>query len=118
MFERFNEHVRRSLFFARYEASRAGSGVIASEHLLLGMLREIIGFGTLLAQADLMFGEGAKALKITLADDYGGFLLAILPPGAFIGLGLLIAVKNIIDKRMQSRTQLQREPAGDTVHAA
>ncbi len=40
MFERFNEHVRRSLFFARYEASRSKSRVIASEHLLLGMLRE------------------------------------------------------------------------------
>jgi ATP-dependent Clp protease ATP-binding subunit ClpC len=40
MFERFNEHVRRSLFFARYEASRSSSHSIASEHLLLGMLRE------------------------------------------------------------------------------
>ncbi len=40
MFERFNEHVRRSLFFARYEASRTSSRSIGSEHLLLGMLRE------------------------------------------------------------------------------
>jgi ATP-dependent Clp protease ATP-binding subunit ClpC len=40
MFERFNEHVRRSLFFARYEASRSSSRSIGSEHLLLGMLRE------------------------------------------------------------------------------
>ncbi len=40
MFERFNEHVRRSLFFARYEASRSSSRAIGSEHLLLGMLRE------------------------------------------------------------------------------
>ena len=40
MFERFDEHVRRSLFFARYEASRAKSRFIASEHLLLGVLRE------------------------------------------------------------------------------
>ncbi len=40
MFERFNEHVRRSLFFARYEASRSSARAIASEHLLLGMLRE------------------------------------------------------------------------------
>ena len=70
---------------------------------LLGMLREIIGFGTLLAQADLMFGESARALKITLADDYGGFLLAILPPGAFMGLGMLIALKNLIDKRLSGR---------------
>jgi ATP-dependent Clp protease ATP-binding subunit ClpC len=40
MFERFNEHVRRSLFFARYEASRSSSRAIGTEHLLLGMLRE------------------------------------------------------------------------------
>jgi ATP-dependent Clp protease ATP-binding subunit ClpC len=40
MFERFNEHVRRSLFFARYEASRASSRSIALQHVLLGMLRE------------------------------------------------------------------------------
>jgi ATP-dependent Clp protease ATP-binding subunit ClpC len=40
MFERFNEHVRRSLFFARYEASRSSSHSIALQHVLLGMLRE------------------------------------------------------------------------------
>ena len=69
---------------------------------LLGMLREIIAFGTLLAQADLMFGESARALKITLADDYGGFLLAILPPGAFFGLALLIVGKNLLEERFRS----------------
>ncbi len=67
---------------------------------LLGMLREIIGFGTLLAQADLMFGEGARVLKVTLNEDYGGFLLAILPPGAFFGLALLIAGKNLIANKI------------------
>jgi electron transport complex protein RnfE len=67
----------------------------------LGGLREIIGQGTLFAQAHLMFGETARVLTITLIDDYSGFLLAILPPGAFIGLGLLIAVKNAIDNRKQ-----------------
>ena len=69
---------------------------------LLGMLREIIGFGTLLAQADLMFGDGARALMITFNEDYGGFLLAILPPGAFFGLALLIVGKNLIEQRMLS----------------
>lgn len=68
--------------------------------VLLGGLREAVGQGTLFAQAHLMFGEGARALQITLIEDYRGFLLAILPPGAFIGLGLLIAVKNVIDKRI------------------
>lgn len=71
--------------------------------LLLGAIREILGHGTLLAQAELMFGDGAQWLTITLIDDYRGFLLAILPPGAFLGLGLLIALKNVIDKRQAQR---------------
>jgi len=68
--------------------------------ILLGAMREGLGFGTLLSQAHLMFGEGARSLTIVMFEDYKGFLLAILPPGAFLGLGLLIALKNIIDKRM------------------
>ncbi|HEY9198767.1 MAG TPA: electron transport complex subunit E [Gammaproteobacteria bacterium] len=71
----------------------------------LGGLREIIGNGTLLAQAHMMFGEGARGWTLHLIDDYRGFLLAILPPGAFIGLGLIIALKNIIDARLQRRAQ-------------
>ena len=67
----------------------------------LGGLREIIGYGTLFSQAHLMFGEAARSLTITFISDYSGFLLAILPPGAFIGLGLLIALKNVIDNRKQ-----------------
>jgi len=39
-------------------------------------------------------------MTITFIDAYSGFLIAVLPPGAFIGLGLLIALKNIIDKRL------------------
>ena len=81
----------------------------------LGGLREIIGQGTLFAQAHLMFGEAARVLTITLIDDYSGFLLAILPPGAFIGLGLLIAMKNAIDNRKQqiqtSALELKQTPA-------
>ena len=68
----------------------------------LGSLREIVGLGTLFANAHLLFGEGAKSMVLTLGDDYPGFLLAVLPPGAFIGLGLLIAVKNHLDKRLAS----------------
>jgi electron transport complex protein RnfE len=68
--------------------------------VILGGIREVLGSGTLLANAHLMFGDAGKGLTIFLIQDYGGFLLAILPPGAFIGLGLLIALKNIIDKRL------------------
>ena len=65
----------------------------------LGSMRELLGQGTLLANAHLMFGDIASGLTITVFEDYRGLLLAILPPGAFIGLGLLIALKNVIDQR-------------------
>lgn len=80
--------------------------------LVLGAMREIIGFGTLFQQFELMFGAGAEWMKITVFEDYPGFLLAILPPGAFIGLGLLIALKNIIDqKRSAARPVAVTQPA-------
>jgi electron transport complex protein RnfE len=69
----------------------------------LGALREIIGHGTLLAQAHLMFGPGTEWMTLSPFQDYPGFLLAVLPPGAFIGLGLLIALKNTIDRRQAAR---------------
>ncbi len=84
--------------------------------VLLGGLRELVGQGTLLAQAHLMFGEVAREWTIHVIEDYRGFLLAILPPGAFMGLGLIIALKNIIDNRLQKRAQ--RIPAAEPVTAA
>jgi electron transport complex protein RnfE len=69
--------------------------------IMLGAFREIIGFGTLFQQMSLLFGEGAEWIKITVFENYDGFLLTILPPGAFIGLGLLIALKNVIDNRLK-----------------
>ena len=67
--------------------------------VVLGGLREIIGFGTLFAHAELMFGDAAKTLVFEINPDYPGFLLAVLPPGAFFGLALLIAAKNWFDLR-------------------
>lgn len=71
--------------------------------VLLGGLREIIGQGTLLSQAHLMFGEAARGWTLHLVDNYRGMLLAILPPGAFLGLGCLIALKNVIDARRRKQ---------------
>ncbi len=73
--------------------------------VVLGALREIIGNGTLFDQAHLMFGESAKAWTLHFGDDYQGVLLAILPPGAFIGLGLLIAFKNMFDAKQAQKKQ-------------
>jgi len=79
--------------------------------VLLGGLRELIGSGTLFAQIHLMLGEAATGWELTIIDDYSGFLLAILPPGAFIGLGLIIAVKNIIDSRQPQKASPKEEAA-------
>ena len=71
--------------------------------ILLGAMREIIGSGTLLSQASLLMGDFGQTLEITLFTDYKGALLAILPPGAFLGLGLIVAIKNFIDLREKDR---------------
>ena len=77
----------------------------------LGGMRELIGQGTLLSQAHMMFGDAGRAWTLTLIDDYRGFLLAILPPGAFIGLGFIIAGVNLINSRQARRVPTQAAPA-------
>ena len=71
--------------------------------VVLGGLRELFGTGALFANMHLLFGPVASDWQITLFSDYKGFLLAILPPGAFIVLGLLIALKNRIDQHLAER---------------
>jgi electron transport complex protein RnfE len=70
----------------------------------LGGLRELLGQGSLFAQANLLLGDWAKVLSLSLGDNFHGALVAILPPGAFLGLGFLIALKNVIDRRTARRT--------------
>jgi electron transport complex protein RnfE len=83
-----------------------GFGVVL---VLLGALRELFGTGALLADMDLLFGPAAASWKIVLVEDYQPFLLAILPPGAFIFTGLLIALKNRIDSGIERRAAARRE---------
>ena len=68
--------------------------------MVLGTCREILGQGTLFDGADLLLGEWAKGLTIHLWQVDTNFLLAMLPPGAFIAMGFLIAAKNVIDKKV------------------
>lgn len=70
--------------------------------VLLGAMRELLGYGTLFSGADLLFGEWAASLQITVFETESPFLLAILPPGAFLGMGFLIALKNVLDKRIET----------------
>lgn len=71
--------------------------------VVLGSMRELIGQGTLFSEAHLMFGEAARQFTIVIFEDYRGFLIALLPPGAFIGLGLIVALKNVIDARQKAK---------------
>lgn len=79
--------------------------------VVLGAMREIIGNGTLFDGADLLLGDWARALRIEVFQFDSSFLLALLPPGAFIGVGLLIALKNIIDSQLKARQPKQEKPA-------
>ncbi|EJH47471.1 electron transport complex, RnfABCDGE type, E subunit [Vibrio cholerae HC-47A1] len=79
--------------------------------VVLGSLREIIGNGTLFDGADLLLGEWAKVLRIEVFHFDSAFLLALLPPGAFIGVGFLIAAKSVIDKQTAARQPKQQKQA-------
>lgn len=103
-------------------ASRNPVGAAAWDGLMMGLgfgaalvtigaIREILGNGTLFDGMDLLLGPMAADWTIHLfADDYS-FLVAILPPGAFLVAGLLIAAKNAIDARMEQRSRGQHELA-------
>ncbi|TLU64112.1 electron transport complex subunit E [Thalassotalea litorea] len=76
----------------------------------LGTIREILGQGTLFDGAHLLLGDWAKVLKIQVFDFDAQFLLAILPPGAFIAMGFLIAGKNYIDNRQAEKLAKDNKP--------
>ncbi|MGS2718264.1 electron transport complex subunit E [Eionea flava] len=68
--------------------------------LALGAVRELLGSGTLFADMQLLFGESARSWKLDIfGASYPGFLVALLPPGAFLVTGFLIAIKNVVDDR-------------------
>jgi H+/Na+-translocating ferredoxin:NAD+ oxidoreductase subunit E len=94
---------KNGVFLSLYDGFTMGLGFLAVL-VTLGTFREALGYGTLFADAQLMFGDSAKWMTITLIDNYKGFLLAILPPGAFFGLGVMVAIKNKIDARMREKT--------------
>ena len=73
--------------------------------MVLGGVREIVGSGTLFAGAAQLLGSGFAFLEVRLIPDYRGFLLAILPPGGFLALGLLLAGKRLIDARLAASQQ-------------
>lgn len=69
----------------------------------LGATRELLGSGTLFANAELLLGQRFAFMEVTVIPDYRGFLVAILPPGGFLLLGFLLAGKRILDKQLGAR---------------
>lgn len=93
---------RNSIAISALDGFAIGLGA-TSAMFVLGSLREIIGNGTLFDGADQLLGGWAKVLRIEIFHTDTPFLLAMLPPGAFIGLGLMLAVKYLIDEKMKTR---------------
>lgn len=93
---------KSSVPLAALDGFAIGMGA-TSAMFVLGSLREIIGNGTLFDGADALLGNWAKVLRIEVFHTDTPFLLAMLPPGAFIGLGLMLAVKYLIDERLKTR---------------
>lgn len=77
--------------------------------LAIGTIREVIGSGTLFDNMHLLLGEGARGWTISVfGDNYKGFLVAVLPPGAFLVAGLLIALKNLADAEVKKREEAKK----------
>ncbi len=72
----------------------------------LGAAREIIGAGTLFANASLLLGDSFRFLEITIIPDYRGFLLMALPPGGFLMMGFLMAGKRVLDVRKSKKAEV------------
>lgn len=80
--------------------------------LAIGAIREIIGSGTLFSNMHLIFGENARHWEWSLfGENYQGFLVAILPPGAFLVAGLLIALKNMVDAEIERKQRAKKSAA-------
>ncbi|MEX5729959.1 electron transport complex protein RnfE [Rhodovulum iodosum] len=86
--------------------------------VLLGAVREIVGSGTLFANASLLLGSRFGFLEITVIPDYQGFLLLILPPGGFLVLGFLLALKAVVDSRSRNQTEQADTRAPEKVFTA
>ena len=108
---------RQPLWAATFDGFIMGLG-FTLVLLLLGGMREIIGSATLFADAHILFGSWAKDMMISFGEDARGILLFALPPGAFIGLGFLVAMKNVIDDKLSQPSavpvQISKPVTADT----
>ncbi len=83
--------------------------------VVLGATREILGAGTLFANASLLMGESFAWMETVLIDQYRGFLLMALPPGGFLMLGFILAGKKVLDRKLQARSKAVPVSLADTM---
>lgn len=96
---------KNSVLHASFDGLMMGAG-FGLVMLAIGTVRELLGTGAILGNMHLLFGPIAQNWQLQLlGEHYPGFLLAILPPGAFLVLGLLIALKNLLDERAAERAK-------------
>lgn len=102
-------------------AQKVGIGPAAMDGLMMGLgftfaltliggIREVIGAGTLFANAHLLLGPAFAFMETTIIPDYKGYLLMILPPGGFLVLGFLLAGKRVLDTRRATRAAAVAAP--------
>ncbi len=90
---------KNPILVSLYDGLMMGAGFTAVL-LVMGFIRELLGQGTIFSNMHLLFGDPARTWVFRVGDGQQGFLLAILPPGAFILLGFIIALKNVVDARL------------------
>ena len=77
--------------------------------IVVGAVRELLGTGHLFADMQLIFGESARAWQLNIfGANYPPVIFALLPPGAFIVVGFLIAGKNLIDAQLKKRAEARK----------
>jgi len=84
--------------------------------VIIGAFREILGNGTLFADASLMLGPAFKFLETTIIPGYKGALLMSLPPGGFLAMGMVLALKRRLDERQNRKAMARAEAAGCGLH--
>ena len=99
---------KNALSAALYDGFIMGVG-FGAVLVLLGAIRELLGTGALFADMQLLFGAGAESWRWQVFNVDYPFLVAILPPGAFLVTGFLIALKNQIDRSIEQRAKAQVE---------
>ena len=98
---------KQTVGMAAFDGLMMGLGFLAVL-ILLGAIRELLGQGTIFADMHLLFGAGASDWVMQPFGDSYSFLVIILPPGAFLVTGFLIAIKNAIDNAIKRRADAQK----------